>query len=211
MKTFLILFFAAITISAQTIYKVIPGSRDNKIYLTVENFSSIVEMTDVKVQLSHFPEALNFMRGEQLIEKIGSQDSANVVFPFDVLWETDLNKTDTLLFVINGKSGRWTKEILIGYELPKEYNLDQNYPNPFNPSTVISYQLPAAGRVVLKVYNVLGSEVATLVNDFQPAGKHLVTFYSQQSSDNYRLASGIYIYRLQAGNFTSVKKMILMK
>ena len=211
MKTFLILFFAAITISAQTIYKVIPGSRDNKIYLTVENFSSIVEMTDVKVQLSHFPEALNFMRGEQLIEKIGTQDSANVVFPFDVLWETDLNKTDTLLFVINGKSGRWTKEILIGYELPKEYNLDQNYPNPFNPSTVISYQLPAAGRVVLKVYNVLGSEVATLVNDFQPAGKHLVTFYSQQLSDNYRLASGIYIYRLQAGNFTSVKKMILMK
>jgi len=85
------------------------------------------------------------------------------------------------------------------------FELKQNYPNPFNPSTLISYQIPQNGFVSLKVYNVLGNEVATLVNKDQTAGKYNVTFKANN------LASGIYFYKLEAGNFSSIKKLILLK
>ena len=85
------------------------------------------------------------------------------------------------------------------------YVLNQNYPNPFNPSTVISYQIPQNSFVTLKVYNILGKEVATLVNEQQTAGKYNFNFKANN------LASGIYIYKLTAGSFTSVKKLTLLK
>ena len=88
---------------------------------------------------------------------------------------------------------------------PIEYNLSQNYPNPFNPSTTISYTIPTDGLVTLKVYDVLGKEVATLVNEMQTAGKLNITF---DASD---LSSGVYYYQLVSGEFTSTKKLILMK
>ncbi len=91
------------------------------------------------------------------------------------------------------------------FAVPHEYELSQNYPNPFNPSTVINYQLPEAGNVTLKVYDVLGNEVANLVNEFQQAGVHNVKF------SNANLSSGVYFYKLQAGIFSSVKKMMLAK
>ncbi len=90
-------------------------------------------------------------------------------------------------------------------ELPKSFALNQNYPNPFNPSTVISYDLPVKGDVTLKIYDVLGREVATLVNEKQNAGSYKVTFNAS------KLSSGVYFYQLQAGSFSSVKKLILMK
>ena len=88
---------------------------------------------------------------------------------------------------------------------PKSFSLAQNYPNPFNPTTEISYQLSAVSNVTLKVYDVLGREVATLVNQKQSAGKYSVTF------NGSRLASGVYFYRLAAGSFVSVKKLMLVK
>jgi hypothetical protein len=81
----------------------------------------------------------------------------------------------------------------------------QNFPNPFNPETIISYQLPMNNFVTLKVYDVLGKEVTTLVNEWNNAGSYQVTF------NGSKLASGIYSYKLQAGDFTSIKKMILLK
>ncbi len=89
--------------------------------------------------------------------------------------------------------------------LPTEFMLMQNYPNPFNPATSISYALPKSEKVTLKVYDILGSEVATLVNEMQPAGNHVINF------DARRLSSGVYFYRIQAGNFTQVKKMVLIR
>ena len=86
-----------------------------------------------------------------------------------------------------------------------DFSLEQNYPNPFNPTTTIKYSVPEAGFVTLKVYDVLGSEVATLVNDNMTVGQHTVNFNAAG------LASGMYIYKIQAGNFQSVKKMMLMK
>ena len=89
----------------------------------------------------------------------------------------------------------------------KNFALNQNYPNPFNPSTMISYQLPMTSNVILKVYNVLGRLITTLVNKEQTAGNYNVQF----SSDKYNLASGVYLYELQAGNYVSVKKLLLLK
>ena len=91
----------------------------------------------------------------------------------------------------------------------KDYELTQNYPNPFNPSTKISYSLPVASKVSLKVYDILGSEVATLVNDYKSAGRYNISF--DASSNELRLSSGVYFYRLQAGDFVQTNKMILLK
>ena len=92
---------------------------------------------------------------------------------------------------------------------PYKFALLQNYPNPFNPSTVISYQLPIGGDVTLKIYDILGSEIATLVDEYKPAGKYEVEF--QSSVGNHQLASGIYFYQLKAGEYLETKKMILLR
>ena len=89
--------------------------------------------------------------------------------------------------------------------VPQNFLLEQNYPNPFNPTTQINYSIPSAQKVTLKVYDELGKEVATLVNNEQAAGNYTVDF------DASRFASGVYFYRIQAGNFMQMKKMILMK
>ncbi len=89
--------------------------------------------------------------------------------------------------------------------LPSSYNLEQNYPNPFNPSTKISWQSPVSGHQTLKVYDVLGNEVATLVDEFRAAGKYEVNFEASQ------LSSGIYFYKMTSNNFSSTRKMILIK
>jgi len=81
----------------------------------------------------------------------------------------------------------------------------QNYPNPFNPATVISYKVPLSSYVTLKIYNMLGQEVATLVNEVQDAGVKVARF------DASNFPSGVYFYKLSAGSFTYVKKMLLMK
>lgn len=88
---------------------------------------------------------------------------------------------------------------------PKDFSLKQNYPNPFNPSTVIKYQVPSTGNVVLKVYDILGKEVATLVNDVKAAGDYECRF------SGANLSSGLYIYMLKAGSSVQSKKMILLK
>ena len=103
--------------------------------------------------------------------------------------------------------------------LPASFALYQNYPNPFNPTTTIKYQIPNSSHVTLKVYDILGREVATLVNEVQNAGEHSVQFPDRQQTTNYRqVSSGIYFYRLTAGasagsaaGFTEVKKLVLLK
>ncbi|MAT58183.1 MAG: hypothetical protein CMF23_09450 [Ignavibacteriae bacterium] len=89
--------------------------------------------------------------------------------------------------------------------IPTVFNLDQNYPNPFNPTTIISYSLPEAASVSLKVFDVLGREVQTLVNDVKNAGTYTVEFNANN------LPSGVYIYRIETPNYSSVKKMLLIK
>ncbi len=103
----------------------------------------------------------------------------------------------------------WFEADVVGVDeestLPEVYKLSQNYPNPFNPTTVISYSIPEKADVTLKVFNLLGQQVATLVNGVQNVGTHEVNFNASN------MASGVYFYTIKAGQFTSTRKMMLIK
>ena len=103
-----------------------------------------------------------------------------------------------------------TTDIVMGVNddlnpIAKEFALHQNYPNPFNPTTMINYQIPQKSMVDLKIYNVLGEEVADLINENMDAGYYSVRF------DAKNLPSGVYLYKIQAGEFSQVKSMLLLK
>jgi hypothetical protein len=104
----------------------------------------------------------------------------------------------------------WTKETSLAAtpstaNLPENFTLSQNYPNPFNAGTQIAYEIPRDMDVTLKVYNILGAEVATLVEAYQEAGYHIVRW------DAANVASGVYFYNILAGDFRATKKMTLLK
>jgi Secretion system C-terminal sorting domain len=125
----------------------------------------------------------------------------------------------TVFVRVQSSDGRWssiTKDSLFfnkaltivesdSVNIPKMFNLSQNYPNPFNPTTAISYKIAVNTLVTLKVYDILGREIKTLVNERQTAGAHSVTF------DASPIASGVYFYRLQAGSYIDTKKLLLLK
>ena len=141
--------------------------------------------------------------------------------PIDLNWSDDASKLKTKIFVFennknieitntgnyktetDGVTGNGENEITTS--LPTEFSLSQNYPNPFNPSTVINYELPSSNFVTLKIYDLVGKEVATLMNEKLDAGRYTATF------NGSNLASGMYFYKISAGNFTFVKKMVLIK
>jgi hypothetical protein len=101
---------------------------------------------------------------------------------------------DTLVGVTNNNN-----------QIPNSYSLEQNYPNPFNPVTKISFEIPSAGLVELKVFDILGREVSVLTNEFKQPGSYITYF------DGSQFASGVYFYTLRSGNFTETKKMVLIK
>jgi len=90
--------------------------------------------------------------------------------------------------------------------LPSQFSLEQNYPNPFNPSTIIRYHLPLQNKVTIKIFNILGKEIATLIDEIKEAGIHEIEF-----TDNGNYSSGVYFYSIQAGNFIDTKKFVMMK
>ena len=99
----------------------------------------------------------------------------------------------------------YSKTIEVDFGVPTKFELSQNYPNPFNPSTIIKFSLPEASNVKLTIFNILGQEVKTLVNEFKEVGVHNINF----NSDG--IDSGVYIYRIEAGSFTQTRKMTLIK
>lgn len=103
-------------------------------------------------------------------------------------------------------SFEYSNEIEVDVTVPEYFELSQNYPNPFNPATVIEYRLAAGSNVSLKIFNAIGEEIETLVNEYQEAGRYSV-FYDM----NKGLASGVYIYKLDAGEFKDIKKMVLLR
>jgi F5/8 type C domain/Secretion system C-terminal sorting domain len=154
------------------------------------NWSSI-DATNDGVGGKNYVEALDSLQGVGRYIKFTFQSEGNG--PYSIS-EIEVFGGANAPTVVQGKTGT-----------PSEYVLNQNYPNPFNPSTVISYRLSITSRVSLKVYDVLGREVATLVDGHQAAGNHSVTF------DARKLPSGVYLYRLQAGSFSATKKLLLLK
>lgn len=151
--------------------------------------------------------------------EIEPNDSAKLIFTYP-LWVPKYNNiTETWLDTVIILNNSLNNSLLaiptlidfpvgIGYEindLPLEFSLLQNYPNPFNPNTVISYQLPGSSIVILKVFDILGNEIETLVNEEKQPGTHEIEF------DGKGFPSGIYFYQLKADNFVETKKMILLK
>jgi len=115
-----------------------------------------------------------------------------------MVYTTDWTYTDPPPCIVGIRSSRMD-------EIPGTYLLSQNYPNPFNPSTSINYSMPKAGFVSLKVYDILGREVANLVNQYKQAGNYIVDFNASA------FTSGMYFYKLEVNDFVSVKKMVLVK
>jgi len=128
-----------------------------------------------------------------------------------IVYVTDipLNEPDT--GYVNGYRQLLLAESFVSVEdentIPTQFSLEQNYPNPFNPSTTISYQLPEASDVTLKIFNTLGEEVATLINnEYISAGEHSSLFIVNSS-----LPSGVYFYKMTGGNYSETKKMLLLR
>ena len=191
---------------AQTVYEVTPGTKGNEITLTAANVSETNPATNVNIVLTRKSSALNFSNEKETIELIEAKAEAKATFIFDVNRNSPINKKDTIDFMISSADGiMMTKQFIFRYNGPKEFKLEQNFPNPFNPTTTIQYQLPLDAKVTLKVYDILGSEVATLVNEDQESG------YKEFRFNATNIASGMYIYRLQAGNYISTKKMMVVK
>jgi len=216
MKKYILILTLVITFVSysQTVYEVTPGTKGNEIKLTVANVSETNPATNVIVKphptLSKgegFQEApITFHQSEQTIDIINSGEEKEVTFRFDVNRNTPINKKDTIDLMITSSDGlMMMKTFIFSYTGPKEFKLEQNFPNPFNPTTTIQYQLPTDARVTLKVYDILGSEVATLVNEEQEAG------YKEVNFNGINYASGMYVYRLMAGKYISTKKMMLLK
>jgi len=116
------------------------------------------------------------------------------------MWNATMTRKGGTLTVISE-----VKDDEILFSQPTNYKLYQNYPNPFNPFTTIRFSIPTSGNINLKIYDILGREIKTLLNEFKPIGTYEVSF------DGSGLASGVYFYQLRTGDFVETKKMILMK
>ncbi len=143
---------------------------------------------------------------------VWTQEGSNIIGNVVVEYITSRKSDGTIVAATHGR-GAFVGKVSGGTDVadnqvkPIQYVLNQNYPNPFNPETVISYQLPTGSHVSLKVYDMLGKEIVTLVDEFQQAGIHNLKF----SIFNSQLSSGVYFYRIAAGDFVQTKKMILLK
>ena len=157
-------------------------------------------------------------------EKIGfEQGFGNSNSPKEYSFIDDLTLTPNLTHALSYRlkqidtDGKFEYSKIIEIDLgsPQKFQLSQNYPNPFNPSTTISFSLPQSGNVKLTVYNILGEQVAELVNGFKEAGVHTVNFSAKGGSafggNSNALQSGLYIYRIEANGFVQSRKMTLVK
>jgi Secretion system C-terminal sorting domain len=137
------------------------------------------------------------------VKFIYTNDTTGIFFTY--LVKTEGSYSHPTYYLYYRSNGITPVSVLNNKNLPKRFSLLQNYPNPFNPSTTINYQIPTSGMVSIKVYDVLGKEVATLVNEEKPAGSYEANFNAAN------LSSGIYFYKIQSGSFIETKKMILLK
>ena len=155
------------------------------------NNAQTITTTDVYSEVSSLQANKNYYWKVRSVSDNGAYSSYSNIGTF---------KTDDQITAVGGD-----KEIT-----PTEYKLSQNYPNPFNPSTIIEYSLPEASYVSMKIYNVLGREVRTLVNGSQNAGNYQTQWNGLDNAGN-KVATGMYIYRITAGNYVATKKMLLLK
>ena len=215
-KVLLFILLNTVLAFSQQVYKIPFASKDNSIELSVVN-KSTEEVKNIQVNAIDLPNWIKLDpangTGEtnKIIPSIKPEEEVPVLFTFSIEKEAMVNKETTLNFNVTSKSGEvWKKEITISVLPPAKFELYQNYPNPFNPTTTISFVIPNSSFVILKVFDVLGREVATLINEEKEPGYHSIQW---NGSDN---SSGMYIYQVNAksidGNETiSRKKMLMIK
>jgi hypothetical protein len=184
------------------------ASKGNAIELSVSNTTNLIA-EGVKVELSDAPEGIKFTEKSVILQSLKGKDEQTASFKFSVEKTAILDKEQTITFTITDNTGQsWTKDIKVVVKPPLTYELFQNYPNPFNSTTTIEYQLPGTGAkysVSLKIYDIIGREVAVLANEQQVPGYYQKTF----NASNY--ASGIYIYQLIAVDAQNYKHVFRKK
>ncbi len=208
------LIFVGILLSQSDVdkscYNIPFASKDNSVELTVVNASNY-SVTNLQVSGVDIPAWLKIQPAEQLIELLESDEECAVNFSFSIDNTAPVNREQIITLNISTPTGEsWTKQISMIIEPPERFELYQNYPNPFNPKTIISFQLPHAEHVVLKIFDIIGREVRTVLNEVKEAGYYEVEFVASE------LPSGVYFYQIRAKNQVSKttvarKKMVLLR
>ncbi|MFC1734082.1 FlgD immunoglobulin-like domain containing protein, partial [candidate division KSB1 bacterium] len=194
----------------------------------VPDFENAVNYYDISLDVESFEAELTFGYDESMVTGMGiSEDSLAISFydSTDVrgyIWHSlpatidKDNNTVTVttehlsLWAITSKEEGLITDVETQSSIASEYALFQNYPNPFNPETTIRFELPRLFDVSIRVYDILGREVKTLMSQRIPAGQHSVT-WDGTNNFRHRVSSGMYIYKLQAGEYSAVKKMLFIK
>ncbi|MEX2116290.1 MAG: T9SS type A sorting domain-containing protein [Bacteroidota bacterium] len=194
--------------SGQALHELPFASRDNALELSIEN-SSMLAADHVTVTTSDVPSWLRLAPANRAIDRIAGRENAVVRFSLSIEESAPVGQEHRLSLVVSTASGMsWKKEVLISVAPPASFELLQNFPNPFNPSTTIAYQLPAESNVSVKIFDLLGREVAILANGPQQAGRHDVSW------DGTRQASGMYVYELVAetagGKQTVIRRTMML-
>ncbi len=176
----------------------------------VLNWRTETEVNNYGFEIERKNPPLNPLQGGDF-EKIGFvEGNGNSNSPKEYNFtDSEVNSAGTYSYrlkqIDNDGSYEFSKTIEVNFGSPIKFELNQNYPNPFNPSTTISFSLPESGKIILKIYNVIGKEIKTLVDGYREAGIYTVNFNAEG------LPSGMYIYQMSTPENTQVRKMILMK
>jgi hypothetical protein len=192
------------------VYQLPFASSGNTIELTVAN-TSWIALSGVQIEATGVPSWLSFREIKQSLSVLKANQELPLLFTFSVDKSAPVNREQVIVFAITSSAGeKWTNEIKVTVSPPDHFELFQNYPNPFNPTTAISYQLSADSRVSLKVFNLLGQEVTTLVEGERLAGYHKEVWEAS------RFSTGVYVYVLSAtdgqGNrHVGPRAMLLLK
>ncbi len=186
-----------------TSFTSIISGRDVKLNWVTEmeenNSGFEVQKSEYKIQESEVWSKIGFVKGN------GTKNSSTSYSFEDKNLQTGKYKYRLKQIDYNGNYEYFELEGVIEVGVPKKFDLSQNYPNPFNPVTKINFDIPVSGLVTLKVYDILGKEVASLVNETREAGYYALDF------DAGKLASGVYFYRLSSNGFSSVKRLVVLK
>lgn len=215
MKSFIKFFVLLITnislaqsslTSEMSVYQLTPGTKNNQLILQLFNQSETLAATDIKVILENIPSSLVFTSNIQELSSLQPSELKEIQLSFDVLRNINSSSTDTLMIIVTGSDNLlYEKSFIFNYITPKEFKLEQNYPNPFNPLTKIRYEVPIKSKISLKVFDILGNELTTLVDQIQEPGYYEIDFSASE------LSSGIYFSRLESDSFMKTIKMSLVK
>jgi hypothetical protein len=180
-------------------------SKGNVIELLINNQTS-ENLKQVKIKAIEYPDWVKIANKEVIMNELKRHQKNTARFIFDIDKSAPVDSSAKISFRIDDKTGKsYVRNINFVVSAPVDFELFQNYPNPFNPSTSIKYSIPKSVLVTLKIYDVLGKEITTLVNEKEEAGLHKIEF------NPTNLSSGVYFYTLKTEGFLQTKKMILIR